>query len=166
VPPPRDCPCHSKKRYAACCGPYHRGEASAPTATALMRSRYAGFALGLGDYLLSTLASAHPDHSGTDAAELGGSRKGQRFMDLCILHESETGDAAEVLFYARLFERGIDQSFVELSQFVREGGAWRYQSGTLVPATDVTGDPRKLTLSEFTALGGKQDATPKAARDC
>lgn len=131
-----------------------------------MRSRYAAFALGLGDYLLATLARAHPDHAGSDAAELGGSRKAQRFMDLCILHESETGDAAQVLFYARLFERGVDQSFVELSDFIREGGAWRYQSGTLIPASEVGGDPRKLTLEQFAALGGKQDATPKAARDC
>lgn len=148
-----------------------------------MRSRYAGFALGLGEYLLSTLASSHPDHAGTDAGELAASRKGQRFMDLCILHESETGDAAQVLFYARLFERGVDHSFVELSDFSREDGAWRYLSGTLVPAGDVPGDPRALTLAEFTALGlevlaplggktrggipdGEQDATPNATRDC
>ncbi len=131
-----------------------------------MRSRYAGFALGLGEYLLSTLSRTHPDHAGVGAGELGSSRKDQRFMDLCILHESETDDVAQVLFYARLFERGVDQSFVELSDFVREGGAWRYQSGTLVPAGEVGSDPRQLTLPEFLALGGKQDATPKAARDC
>ncbi len=131
-----------------------------------MRSRYSGFALGLGSYLLGTLASTHPDRTGVDAAELGSSRRGQRFMDLCILHESESGDSAQVLFYARLFERGSDQSIVELSDFTREDGAWRYRSGTLVPATEITSDPRTLSLEDFASLAGKQDATPKAARDC
>ena len=45
---PRDCPCHSGLRYAACCGPLHEGAREADTPEALMRSRYAAFARGLG----------------------------------------------------------------------------------------------------------------------
>ena len=166
MPAPRDCPCHSKKRYAACCGPLHKGDATAETAAALMRSRYAAFSLGLGEYLLTTLAHSHPDRT-ADAAELGSSRRHQRFMDLCILQEvgEAAADQAQVLFYARLFERGIDYSFVELSDFVREDGAWRYQKGTLVPAAEVPGDPRQLTRAAFDALAIEHAFVPHVASD-
>lgn len=117
-----------------------------------MRSRYSAFALGLGAYLLDTLALGHPDRASTDAIELGTSRRGQRFMDLCILHEVTDGESAQVLFYARLFERGIDHSFVELSDFVHEDGGWRYQRGQLVPAAELSGEPRALTRDTFDAM--------------
>lgn len=37
------CPCGLEQTYDACCGKYHRGEAFAPTAERLMRSRYSAF---------------------------------------------------------------------------------------------------------------------------
>ena len=49
------CPCGSGLAYAACCGALHAGAAAA-TPEALMRSRYAAYALGLEDYLLATWA--------------------------------------------------------------------------------------------------------------
>ncbi|WP_382309573.1 YchJ family protein [Herbiconiux sp. UC225_62] len=61
VRPPADterCPCLSGEVYGECCAPFHRGEAHAPTAERLMRSRYSAFAVGDADYLLATW---HPD---------------------------------------------------------------------------------------------------------
>jgi SEC-C motif-containing protein len=54
IPTPTRCPCLSGNPYSQCCGRFHRGEAFAPTAEALMRSRYAAFAVGEPDYLLAT----------------------------------------------------------------------------------------------------------------
>ncbi len=139
---PKDCPCHSGLRYAACCGPRHDGTKLAETAEALMRSRYAAFALGLGDYLDATLANAHPDKGSAKG------RQAQRFMGLCILHASEN----EVLFYARIFEKGRDLSFAELSTFIREDGRIRYASGYLVPRDRLGPSPETLTLEAFLAL--------------
>ena len=48
-----ECPCGSGKSYAVCCGLLHTG-AAAPTAEALMRSRYSAYGLGLEPYLLAT----------------------------------------------------------------------------------------------------------------
>ena len=54
------CPCGSGASLVACCGRWHAGEA-APTAEALMRSRYSAYVLGLEDYLLATWhASTRP----------------------------------------------------------------------------------------------------------
>lgn len=128
--PPRDCPCHSKLRYTACCGPLHDGEREAETALALMRSRYSAFALGLGDYLVKTLAEAHPDRANDEAAlalALSRVKDRQRFLGLDILESHTDGDRAEVVFHARVFERGTDRSFTERSRFCREGGVWRYE---------------------------------------
>jgi SEC-C motif-containing protein len=142
--PIRDCPCHSGARYAACCGRYHAGTSAAPTPEALMRSRYSAFALGLGSYLVETLASDHADRAGRTPAELealarllGRAKDTQRFLGLQILEasgyrnpdEGADGDRAEVTFHARIFERGADRSFTERSRFRREDGAWRYEGG-------------------------------------
>ncbi len=133
-PPPRDCPCCSGLRYAACCRPLHRGERQAETPEALMRSRYAAFALGLGEYLVRTLSSDHPDRALDEAAlvrALSAARQTQRFLGLTVHEANAEGDRGEVTFHARIFERGADRSFTERSRFVREGGAWRYSGGDL-----------------------------------
>ncbi len=135
--PPRECPCFSGARYAACCAPLHRGEREAATPEALMRSRYAAFALGLGDYLVRTLSSDHPDRAHDAerlAQELSHAKDRQRFLGLAILRAHANGDEGEVVFHARVFERGHDRSFTERSTFVREEGSWRYAGGEIVPA--------------------------------
>ena len=47
------CPCGRSLAYAACCSRWHEGPQylQAPTAEALMRSRYSAFVLGRHDYL-------------------------------------------------------------------------------------------------------------------
>jgi len=123
-----------------------------------MRSRWSAFALGLGGYLYDTLASGHPDRAAprdVAARELSRVRETQRFMKLTIVHAGED----EVLFVARIFEKGKDRSFAELSHFVREedGGdkassSWRYESGVLVPADRLPEDISTLDRESFLAL--------------
>jgi len=113
-----------------------------------MRSRYSAFALGLGAYLVETLAATHPDR-GRPAAELarelGQAHLTQRYMGLTIF----PARADEVLFHARIFVQGRDQSFVELSSFVREAGGWRYAAGDLVPASAFGSELGALTRDAF-----------------
>jgi len=51
----KNCPCGSGRQYSECCGVYISGKAKAPTAEALMRSRYTAYALHDIDYALKTL---------------------------------------------------------------------------------------------------------------
>lgn len=151
---PRDCPCFSGQRYLACCAPYHRGEREPARPALLMRSRFAAFALGLGPYLVHTLARSHPDAALPPevlARELGRVRERQRFLHLRILHDDETEahtPRAEVLFFAKIFEKGADRSFAELSQFEREAGVWRYASGVLLARHELTVDIDALTCED------------------
>ena len=120
-----------------------------------MRSRFAAFALGLDAYLVRTLSLAHPDRAIPEPAllrQVALSREKRRFLDLCILHTSTEDDTGEVLFYARIFERGQDRSFAELSTFEREDGGWRYASGIMAAREDLPDDPRTLTRDAFLAL--------------
>lgn len=52
------CPCQSSSEnpvnYAVCCGRYHKGKIHAPTAEALMRSRYTAYVVGNAQYLYRT----------------------------------------------------------------------------------------------------------------
>jgi SEC-C motif-containing protein len=151
---PRDCPCFSGLRYKACCAPLHRSEREAATCEALMRSRFAAFALGLGPYLVRTLAAEHVDLLEPReelTRELTRMRERRRFLGLRILHTDESATKGEVMFYARIFEKGIDDSFVELSRFLREGAAWRYASGVIVPKSDLPGDLAALRPDDLRA---------------
>jgi SEC-C motif-containing protein len=121
-----------------------------------MRSRFSAFALGLGDYLVRTLAPSHPDLALPRAElsrALARAKERQRFLGLRIVH----ADGDEVLFAARIFERGRDVSFAELSTFAREGegGAWRYAGGRTLPADRL---PDAFTRDEFVAVADREGA--------
>ncbi|MDE2599315.1 MAG: hypothetical protein KGL40_06795 [Rhodocyclaceae bacterium] len=116
------CPCGHAQAYAACCGRYHAGIA-APTAEALMRSRYSAYALGLAGYLLDTWAAE------TRPAPLDLSTPPQpKWLGLEIRRAEEKGDAATVEFLARCKINGRAERLHECSRFVRRraGDEWRW----------------------------------------
>src|SRR6187399_558816 len=113
---PDACPCSSSRSYDACCGRWHAGE-PAPTAEALMRSRYAAFVLKNEGYLLATWhASTRPASVAFESA--------QKWLGLRIVAARDTGaDAAEVEFIARYRVGGGSAARLhECSRFVRESG--------------------------------------------
>ena len=127
------CPCDPATAYADCCGPLHAGVRQAPTAEALMRSRYSAYVLGDAGYLLATW------HPGTRPATLA-LDAGTRWLGLEVRRLASTGpdDAGRatgtVEFVAR-YRTGGGRAvrLHELSRFVREDGAWYYVDGS-VPA--------------------------------
>lgn len=127
------CPCTSGRAYAECCAPLHRGQREAETPEALMRSRFAAFALGDAEYLWRTLHPDHEDRARDRALVLAALKdvaRTLRFMRLTILDASDR----RVLFHAAVFDKGKDRSFVELSSFARDDAGWRYVGGETTPA--------------------------------
>lgn len=124
------CPCGSGHSYEACCGRYHHGVA-APTAEALMRSRYSAYVLRLAGYLLDTW------HAAMRPATLAFETSEPVWCGLEILATrggSETEQAGEVEFIARWFTReGKCGALHERSRFVHEGERWYYVDGELMP---------------------------------
>ena len=119
------CPCRKKSEtiaYADCCEPYHKGLNPAPTAAALMRSRYAAFALGKAAYVHATW---HPSTRPV-SADLP---PGQEWVQLRVLGSQTDGDRATVEFIARWRNGGRNETLHEVSRFVREAGHWLYLDG-------------------------------------
>ena len=130
-PPGREgaaCPCGSALACAACCGRYHGGalHLQAPSAEALMRSRYSAFVLGLHDYLLATW------HASTRPPSLAADPAGLKWLGLEVRrHEQQGSDRASVEFVSRSKLNGRAQRLHETSRFVREDGRWFYVDGDL-----------------------------------
>jgi SEC-C motif-containing protein len=120
-----DCPCGSGIALDLCCRPYLDGESRAPTAEALMRSRYSAYALGRADYLRSTWHSeTRPSRVRLDPE--------QRWIGLSIKATEaglESDSAGVVEFVARFKVAGRGHRLHERSRFERIEGQWYYRDG-------------------------------------
>ncbi|HMY16603.1 MAG TPA: YchJ family metal-binding protein [Polyangium sp.] len=159
MPTPRDCPCCSGAPYANCCAPFHRGEREAPTPEALMRSRYAAYANKLTPYIHRTLHPRHEDRNRPEnevLREIRDAVSTLRFMHLDVLDREDPNEEglARVLFHARVFEKGQNRSFIELSDFLHDGIGWRYVQGRQIPASRAK-IPEKVDIAQFRVLLGK-----------
>lgn len=121
------CPCGSGKAYSECCARYIEGGIPAPTAEALMRSRYTAYTLLKEDYLL---ASWHPS---TRPAELGLAEDAPtKWIGLDVKHHEQQDEThAIVEFVARYKVNGRAHRLHEVSRFVKEAGQWSYVDGVV-----------------------------------
>ena len=120
--PRTNCPCGLPQPYDNCCGRYHSGPTPAPTAEALMRSRYTAFVRLDAPYLLRTW---HPRTRPAEPLELD---PGMRWTGLEILDTgggSAFHSAGTVTFRASYRGGAIH----ERSRFERVDGAWVYVDG-------------------------------------
>ena len=115
------CPCGSSTAYADCCGRYH-ASMPAPTAEALMRSRYSAFVRGDVDYLLATW------HPATRPGELDLGTPAPTWLGLEVRGRGAIdADHAWVEFVARWrLGGGRAQRQHERSRFERIDGRWYY----------------------------------------
>ena len=121
------CPCGSNKPYTACCARYVEGIEHAPTAEALMRSRYTAYTLLREDYLRATW------HPTTRPASLDLAEDVRtKWLGLEVKrHEQKDADHAIVEFVARYKVEGRAHRLHEVSRFVREEGHWIYVDGDI-----------------------------------
>ncbi|MCK7637114.1 SEC-C domain-containing protein [Corynebacterium sp. P7202] len=121
------CPCGSGDVFDSCCGPILAGTRRAPTAEALMRSRYTAFRVGDVDHLN---VSWHPDTRPVDLSidpEIS-------FIRL-IVHDTTGGgpfDTTGRVHFTAVYrtatgERGTQE---ENSTFTRLDGRWVYVDAT------------------------------------
>lgn len=124
------CLCGTGEVFGNCCAPVLRGK-PAPTAEALMRSRFTAFAVSDAAHLLATWhPSTRPGTLDLDEAVLW-----QR-LDILATSGGPFDDAARVEFAAHYRSRpgtppeervrGVQR---ENSRFVRESGRWYYVDG-------------------------------------
>jgi SEC-C motif-containing protein len=124
-----ECSCGSGRSFETCCGPFLAG-APAPTAEALMRSRYTAYARGDAGYLQRT--SAGEALLKFDRADVENSFKRTEWLGLEVtrVEADQVADTlGHVTFTARFRQNGKIHALSERSEFRRVDGAWRYSSG-------------------------------------
>ncbi|WP_294288962.1 YchJ family protein [uncultured Chryseobacterium sp.] len=120
-----NCPCCSGKTYEDCCQPFHTGENNAPTAEALMRSRFSAFAIPNGDYLMeTTFPGKRKYHNRKDLQEWG---EINTWTKLEIINKPNANKVEFKAFYTD--EDGVPQIHHELSTFKMVQNRWFYVSG-------------------------------------
>ncbi|MBD2859906.1 SEC-C domain-containing protein [Spongiibacter sp. KMU-158] len=132
------CACGSTRLFSDCCQPIVEGVRLAPSAEALMRSRYTAFSRNYPQYLLDSL---HPERREAETlAALEASCQEGQWRSLRILKTQAGGpgdDYGEVEFLA-FYGGGSSASAMpdqlhENSRFHRLDGAWYYRDGEILP---------------------------------
>ena len=118
------CFCGSTKTFKECCEPYINGTHKAPTALALMQSRYSAYATLQADYLMATThISERKYHSKSDILHWASSNKWKK---LEIINSTEN----TVEFKAYFLDSNLqNQIHHEFSTFKLENGSWFYVDG-------------------------------------
>lgn len=146
------CPCGSGADYLVCCAPIIQGETPAPTALALMRSRYTAYALGEIEHLTASLhPSSRHDH---DPAAARRWSEQSRWLGLEIRVCEQGGpedDSGSVEFVARYRDRKGPHQYHEIARFCREDGQWYYLEGK---------SPAPRTQTRETTKVGRNDPCP------
>jgi len=120
----KSCFCGSQKAFSNCCEPYIKNIKKAPTAEALMRSRYTAYAIQEADYLMETThSSTRKNHSKAAILEWS---KSNNWLHLEILNASENTVEFKAYFIDNLLQANVHH---EKSTFKFENGSWFYVDG-------------------------------------
>jgi len=146
-----NCPCGSQKLYDQCCGLYISGQQHAPTAEALMRSRYSAYVKQAFPYVYDTYSSETRQHFTLAAIEEQSDHI--EWLGLKIIETEEGGiedNKGIVTFSASHRLNGQTHYLTERSFFAKEGELWRY----------VNGETKLSTTAENREKVGRNDPCP------
>jgi SEC-C motif-containing protein len=139
----KPCPCGSGLTYSECCEPYITGAQKAPTAEALMRSRYSAYTEGAVDYIIQTCirqGERDIDEKATREWSEGSTWLGLKILALSKGQVDDTEGTVE--FEARYEQQGRTEIHHELGRFKKQNGLWLYEDGKIIPHTVVRGSPK------------------------
>ncbi|MBV5309488.1 YchJ family protein [Chromatium okenii] len=127
------CACGSGREFDECCAPFLAG-APAPTAEALMRSRYTAYAVGQLDHLERTDApEARDEFNRADAERTAAETTWLGLKVVRVVDGGVDDQTGQVEFIFRYRQHGKIHAQHELSQFRREDGIWLYESSEMNP---------------------------------
>lgn len=131
------CPCTSGLEFEDCCGPIIDGTKKAPTAEALMRSRYTAYCVKNIDHVEKTHAPGGEDDFDRAVAEDMANNVNWVGLKIGRKTGGEEGDSeGTVEFWAQYKHEGMLQGHHEISSFKRINGEWLYIDGILNPPVE------------------------------
>jgi len=130
----KTCPCRKTAEtplpYAACCQPYVEGKAQAPTAEALMRSRYSAFAVGNIDYLIESVAPEQRHDIDRGSLQAWSKESTWDGLDIIDTVDGREGDTTGIVEFVAHFTRERKrEAHHERSTFRKENGRWYFVEG-------------------------------------
>jgi len=167
----KNCPCGTGRPYCECCEPYITGKAKAPTAEALMRSRYSAYVEHEIDYIINTCVIRDKDKD-IDYKSTRDWSEQSKWLGLKIISTEKGGIAdneGTVEFKAEYERNGLKDVHHETAKFKRKSaaadnatesgtvaenttetaatasagtGEWLYDEGDVVPHTVVRSSPK------------------------
>jgi len=146
----KNCHCGSGRQYSECCEPYITGQAKAPTAEALMRSRYSAYVEHAIDYIINTCV-VKGDKDNADYKSTRDWSEKSKWLGLKITSVEKGGiedNEGTVEFEASYERDGLKDVHQEKAKFKRETdadgtfGEWLYDEGQIVPRTVVRSAPK------------------------
>jgi SEC-C motif-containing protein len=137
------CPCGSDRAYSECCKPYITGKSKAPTAEALMRSRYCAYAEHEIDYIINTCV--HREKDDIDYKSTRDWSERSTWLGLKIISTEKGGPAdaeGTVEFEASYEQNGLKDIHYENAKFKKQNDEWLYDEGRVTPRTVVRSAPK------------------------
>ena len=128
-----DCPCGSGATYGECCAPIIKGKVLAPTAEALMRSRYTAYVTGDVDHLGNTLDEAgRRDFDAESALQWAQSADWQGLEIVAVEKGGAKDDEGIVEFIASYEVDEQTMAHHERAQFRKSGKQWEFVQGRVI----------------------------------
>ncbi|MCL2801810.1 MAG: YchJ family protein [Treponema sp.] len=139
----KNCPCGAGRAYSACCEQYIRGKAKAPTAEALMRSRYSAYVEHEIDYIINTcLNRGKEDIDFKSTSDWSRQSKWLGLKIISVQKGSVTDNEGTVEFEAVYERDGLKEVHHETGKFKKEKDEWLYVEGRISPSTIVRSAPK------------------------
>ncbi len=151
------CECGLGPSTEECCGRYIKGGQKAPTAEALMRSRYTAYVRGEIDHIERSHDPATRDEMDPDGA-LQWSKQAE-WVGLEINHTDKGGeqdDEGVVEFNAKYEIEGRLVNHRERAFFKRIKGSWYYHDGEMIKPKPMVRDTPKVGRNEPCPCGSGQ----------
>jgi SEC-C motif-containing protein len=139
----KPCPCGSGREYGECCEPYISGLRNAPTAEALMRSRYSAYVEHEIDYIVKTCAEDEQERIDIEQTKSWSERS--KWLGLKITATEKGGpvdNEGTVEFEASYEMDGLRDIHHERARFKKQNGVWLYSEGRVAPKTVVRSGPK------------------------
>jgi SEC-C motif-containing protein len=131
----KNCVCGSALAFDKCCEPYIKGTAKAPTAEALMRSRYVAFTTSNVDYIEATTdPSTRSEFDRNGTTEWAGNSEWQGLEIVSTDKGLSSDSGGTVEFIAKYHYDKADRVHHERAEFKKRDGHWFFLDGKLVQA--------------------------------
>lgn len=149
-----DCPCGSGKALASCCGPYLNGELEAPTAEALMRSRYTAYTQGNIAYIKSTTDKTTREKFDAENAQKWADDSRWDGLEILSMEAgTEMDDTGKVEFIARYSQNNETYEHHEHAEFKRTDGRWFFVDGKIVNTSTFVRETPKVGRNDPCTCG-------------